>query len=88
MKPSVITDCDNCLHKEVCCMKFAPQKTLKALIGATIQHDEKVSETIYYWLEGNKMEISIRCPYYMPKVSSVLRATPCSATSNCLDKSE
>ena len=54
MKPNVITDCNNCSHKEVCGMKDAPQKTR-----------EKISEGLGDWLARDKMEISIRCPHYM-----------------------
>lgn len=65
MKPNVITDCNNCSHKEVCCMRFSLQRALDKISDSEWQYSEKISEILSDCPVMDKMEISIRCPYYM-----------------------
>lgn len=88
MKPNVITDCNNCSHKEVCGMKDAPQKTRDKINTAEWWYSEKFSAGLGDWLARNKMEISIRCPHYLRATALMRGITACSDSSNPSDKSE
>lgn len=88
MNPNVITDCNNCSHKEVCGMKHAPEKTRDKINTSEWYYSEKCSESLGDWLKRNKMEISIRCPYYTAGVAFMRGTICCSESLDRPDKSE
>lgn len=88
MSPNITTDCNNCSHKEVCGMKFAPEKTRDKINISEWWYSEKVSESLGDWLKRNKMEISIRCPYYMAEVATARDTIYRNESSDRQDKSE
>lgn len=88
MKPNVITDCNNCSHKEVCCMRFSLQNALDKINTFEWQYSEKISEILGDFPVIDKMEISIRCPYYMESLALAQGTIACSDSSIRPGKSE
>lgn len=89
MNLNITTDCNNCSHKEVCCMRFSLQKTLKKINTYDWKYSEKFSEILGDCPVMDKMEVSIRCPYYIAEVATVRCGTIyCNESSDRQDKSE